>query len=890
MLSECVIASIAPMILKASTKELRDNVQAALRWCTARKHVRQLIGSKVITTSSVPWRESTIEMLESVCQERYASIYTAEVARLGLTQNNFFPTFNFTTPQISHQTLLFGHEMDPFTWLQRPGSQLYDDQAFRAFRIMRLGEAYIGPMKGSNFRLVEGVFPHGRKTIINLLVLLKEERGKFKAVYNVPRISCQDRRIPSPSFGGNHAAIEAAPSDGSSTRLLFLTLILPISTTQASTLRIPCSTISWQLAAKVKAGSTKHIWELYGSFKPEDCTMDLLSGTLNHLRPELIPDVEPQNRLEAETHSAAATAAASLSLLSKLAEGFRMGNSSKAPAISLILASMDGVLKWINFCLDFGLPRSGESEENVAYTLQPELMLVLGMLDDQVTKAFLNSDDFLRTPWNLDKDPIIHILWQLLCADWGNAPAIIARALTTFDLSQSFASATMQRITQICHALKDPAFPDGLIPYAKRIVKDIYNLTKPLGDRDITVLRGCFIRLHHIERMTAMLDKLTAALASRQLAKLTGDPEKPFLGLVDTVKIVTGMAFVTDHQPLRSRSEFLRGGGIPLLARVVVKVHGDSTEEIDDCKKLITTLVELISFTTWPNILKQLLRLKPADPFIQKMSKMPQYQMTWDVFWLQVTPRIRVYQAFCGESGLDICDNPLVSPPAILNSQRPSKLDSSSVPGIYEQLGKALQSSARVARPSYTARRHASAGTGPTGIEMSALTRADCTSVRLCFNGWPATSVLTCAERKEAGMSYGHKARAFHVRMVESLCKERFMSIFQSRVGRFGLALHDFHPIFECNTPQGGEEIVLFKTHPTPELWMHKPDAPLKEKHLWPRMKALGEDFTERMKRTDMRLAEAVFPQGPETDVYVYVLLKQIGSEFKAVYSIPRIA
>lgn len=115
------------------------------------------------------------------------------------------------------------------------------------------------------------------------------------------------------------------------------------------------------------------------------------------------------------------------------------------------------------------------------------------------------------------------------------------------------------------------------------------------------------------------------------------------------------------------------------------------------------------------------------------------------------------------------------------------------------------------------------------------------------------------------------------------------MSIYQRKVGRWGLAIHDFYPIFECQKDIN-EEFVYFRTHPTPDLWMHKPDAPLVEKYLWPRMKALGEDFTERMKGSDMRLAEAVFALGPRTDVYVYVLLKQTGNEFKAVYSIPRIA
>ena len=144
--------------------------------------------------------------------------------------------------------------------------------------------------------------------------------------------------------------------------------------------------------------------------------------------------------------------------------------------------------------------------------------------------------------------------------------------------------------------------------------------------------------------------------------------------------------------------------------------------------------------------------------------------------------------------------------------------------------------------------------------------------------------------RQETGEVYGHNARAFHIQVVEALCEERFFSICSRLVGNDRRALQEFHPIFECRDNTGEDRAVLFKDHATPESWMHKLAAPLVEKYLWPRMKSLGEDFTERMKGSDMRLAEAVFPFGPRPDICVYVLLKQTGDQFKAVYSIPRIA
>ena len=126
--------------------------------------------------------------------------------------------------------------------------------------------------------------------------------------------------------------------------------------------------------------------------------------------------------------------------------------------------------------------------------------------------------------------------------------------------------------------------------------------------------------------------------------------------------------------------------------------------------------------------------------------------------------------------------------------------------------------------------------------------------------------------------------------MVEALCEKRFLSICSNHVGNDRLDLHAFHPIFECHVSPDEEQVVLFKDYPNVKSWMDKTDAPLAEKYLWPRLQSLGEDFTERMKGSEMRLAEAVFPFGPRTDIYVYVLLKQNGDRFKAMYSIPRIA
>ena len=111
----------------------------------------------------------------------------------------------------------------------------------------------------------------------------------------------------------------------------------------------------------------------------------------------------------------------------------------------------------------------------------------------------------------------------------------------------------------------------------------------------------------------------------------------------------------------------------------------------------------------------------------------------------------------------------------------------------------------------------------------------------------------------------------------------------RNRVEPHGVPINEPHPIIECHVDNLDEEIVLFKDYPTSEGLMHKPDAPLIEKHLWPRMQSLAESFPGRMKGTDMRLAEAAFPLGPRTDIYVYVLLKQTGDQYKAVYSIPRI-
>ena len=196
--------------------------------------------------------------------------------------------------------------------------------------------------------------------------------------------------------------------------------------------------------------------------------------------------------------------------------------------------------------------------------------------------------------------------------------------------------------------------------YAAGLIQLVRELTTPTDDGELDPIRKCFEEVHYIRRLTAMFDKLTTVLVTRKRPPHP-DPEETFVKLTESVLVLLGIIF-TDGPYIAWRiSSFIKGGGIPLIPRLVIE-----TNDEDDRKAttLATALSSLLPFSTWGCVARQLADLskqRPTDPSMERMGRHPQHKPLWEAFWFLAGQRISVYQRFCNTNGVVICDNPLVS-------------------------------------------------------------------------------------------------------------------------------------------------------------------------------------------------------------------------------------
>lgn len=403
--------------------------------------------------------------------------------------------------------------------------------------------------------------------------------------------------------------------------------------------------------------------------------------TLNHLRPELVPEIEATTLSEAHAHPGATLGVASLALLTKLAEALRFLPEMKEVAIPLLTSSMDAMLKWINFALDFALPRGEEAEENVAYTFQPDVLFKVGSLDVRMGRAALHSKAFLHTffrvwtarnpsggrhevfwdfrPWNLVLDPILTTAMTLLAADRKQSTLILGEELFAQDLGHAFVFATMQRVRQACKALGQPQYTsiEGLVRYGITLVQLVADFTRQRGDRKLETLRRYFEEYHYVPRLTTMLDKLTAALVAQ---KQPGDnSEKLFVKVAQATLMFLDMLFIDGPHTPRRVGAFLWAGGMPLLARLVMEVNDEDNPK---AVRLATALNSMIPFLMWNCALRRCVELdrRPIDPAMARIARHPQHKRLWEEFWSVARQRAFAYHTFCDARGSVVCDNPLV--------------------------------------------------------------------------------------------------------------------------------------------------------------------------------------------------------------------------------------
>ena len=74
-------------------------------------------------------------------------------------------------------------------WLSiKPTVVEFPQDRYRFDRLVELGEEYFSGAMGEEFRMVEGVFPHGSLSKIYMTVLLKKSGERFEAVYSIPSL------------------------------------------------------------------------------------------------------------------------------------------------------------------------------------------------------------------------------------------------------------------------------------------------------------------------------------------------------------------------------------------------------------------------------------------------------------------------------------------------------------------------------------------------------------------------------------------------------------------------------------------------------------------------------------------------------------------------------
>lgn len=129
--------------------------------------------------------------------------------------------------------------------------------------------------------------------------------------------------------------------------------------------------------------------------------------------------------------------------------------------------------------------------------------------------------------------------------------------------------------------------------------------------------------------------------------------------------------------------------------------------------------------------------------------------------------------------------------------------------------------------------------------------------------------------------------------MVEQRCEESYTEIYEAAIAKNGLTVNAFFPTFNfCDPESTSDDLLIFKAEGglEPLVYQRRGQAlGPQEDFRGSRLLWFTKTYRDNMKGTSMRLAEGAFRYGPEENLYLLVLLKEVDGKFRAVASVPRI-
>lgn len=401
-----------------------------------------------------------------------------------------------------------------------------------------------------------------------------------------------------------------------------------------------------------------------------------MEGVLKHLNPDSIPE-EVENQTAAQDHPEARRADACLNLLAHLAEDALQTcpSSTRESIIPLFISSLENMLAWINFFLDFLLPVGPlVVGPDFPYSLHAEFLVSLSN-HEKVTEAYLSSKLFLQTffkifigkdkrtgrfyaawdprPEDRGDDAILLLCRRLL--DIPSGREIIAEELHTLDMGFDLASAAVQRAVRLTDAVSEPASPKSLARYAARLLGIINVFGAPTTDPNSQALRLCLQRIRPISRLTKMCDKISHAVAPSAGPNELNALQFTCKALVSTVCLLGPL---TSHNV----GAFVKMDGLTMVARLAIHLNS-----VDEAKSDATMhcLITLAQYIMWPCVLRSLFggNRNSLDQSVKTITQIPRLKDRWDAFWSKAEKARVTYDKILENDPFTLCDCPNVSPP-----------------------------------------------------------------------------------------------------------------------------------------------------------------------------------------------------------------------------------
>ncbi|EAU87264.1 hypothetical protein CC1G_10858 [Coprinopsis cinerea okayama7 len=232
---------------------------------------------------------------------------------------------------------------------------------------------------------------------------------------------------------------------------------------------------------RAKSGNPESLDQLASALTPQTYDLDVLDTFLRFLDEDLVPDIPSGEHKQEKYQAAQFRALPCITALSAVASICREEHHWKDETVKRLVDHLDGIIKWINFLLYFGLSipldtRPG-CDFRLAYFIHSALLLDLIDLDTRIEQALYSSTPALDTlikVWvttgkrsavfqsfdRRQKDcPIIRLMHRCLSSTEGLlsiTERVFSREMV---LREVFAEAFLERARQTQDAINNRAIP-----------------------------------------------------------------------------------------------------------------------------------------------------------------------------------------------------------------------------------------------------------------------------------------------------------------------------------------------------------------------------------------------------------------------------------------------